>query len=91
MRIVTFNGLGRAPGIETGHVLVLVTGDVLSVVQVEIVDPEKFGPVLSHALNDAELAPDVQAAYRTAYPNGLSKTQHWMLECPPEIARRARF
>jgi hypothetical protein len=47
--------------------------------------------VLSHALNDAELASDVHAAYRAAYPNGLSNTQHWMLDCPPEIARRARF
>jgi hypothetical protein len=91
MRIITFNGLGQAPGIATGHVLVLVTGDTLSVVHVEILDPDAFGPALTPALNDAELAGDVRAAYRAAYPGGLPGSQHWVLECPPEIASRARF
>ncbi|MBA3539207.1 MAG: hypothetical protein H0T79_06235 [Deltaproteobacteria bacterium] len=91
MRIVRFNGLGRAPGIETGHVLVLVQGDAVSVVKVEIVGPDDHGPVLTHALNESELVDELRSALRQAFPTGLSDEQHWLVECPTSIVARARF
>jgi hypothetical protein len=93
MRIVNFDGLGRpkATGIEDGSVLILVQGDEVSVVRVELLPPEKFGPALEHALNDAELVDEARRAVRAAFPAWLSAERHWTLEAPAELAARARF
>jgi hypothetical protein len=93
MRIIEFDGNGRPdlPGIASGAILLLVQGEDISVVRLEIVPPEDFGPTLEHASNAPVLAADARRAVQAAFPEGLSRERHWVIECPPALAARARF
>ena len=93
MRIVEFDGLGRprVADIVTGTVLLLLQGENVSVVEVELLPPDQFGPSLTHATNSDELAPAARAAIRLAFPRGLAAERHWLLECPIDLAERALF
>jgi len=93
MRIVEFDGLGRprVADIVTGTVLLLLQGENISVVQVELLPPDQFGPSLTHATNSDELVPLARAAIRQAFPRGLTAERDWLLECPVDVAERARF
>lgn len=93
MRLVEFNGLGAptVPGIRTGSVLLLWQDGAISIVRVEILPPEQFGPCLERADNSAELQAEARAALARSFPRGFSTDRHWTIECPPDIAQRARF
>ena len=90
---IGFDGHGRPvpQDVETGVVLLLVQGDEVSVVRLEILPPVENGPCLHHASNSDELEADARAAIREVYPEWLSRDRHWTLECPDAIAQRARF
>lgn len=90
--MIEFNGLGRpSPEVPDASILLLVQGNKVSVVRLELVPPDQFGPKLDHALNPDELAPSARAAVQTAFPEGLPNDRHWIVECPAEIAERAVF
>lgn len=95
IRIVTFNGLGQpttdALNVKDGDVLLLVQGNDVSVVKLEILPPDQFGPSLNHAVNEPELVADARAAVTAHHPKLLESDDHWTLECPPEIVARAVF
>jgi hypothetical protein len=93
MRIVEFNGLGvpRVEGVGTGSVLLLWQDGAISVVRLEILPPEDFGPCLERADNSAELEAEARAALAEGFPKGFSTDRHWTIECPQHIAQRARF
>jgi hypothetical protein len=92
VRIIEFNGSGQpSPAIPDGSVPLLVQGDEASVVRLDVVPADQYGPMLDHALNSDELAPSACAALQAAFPDGLSNERHWILECPAELAQRAVF
>lgn len=92
MRIIEFNGLGEpSPVVPNGAILLLVQGDELSIVRLEIVPPDQYGPELDHALNSDDLASSARAAVQRVFPEGLPNDRHWLLECPAELAQRAIF
>ena len=93
MEIIEFNGLGqpRDARHESGTIAILVQGASISVVRIELLPPEDYGPSLSHAQNDLELQSLVRHALAKAYPKGLDSSRHWVLTCPKEIAAHAMF
>jgi hypothetical protein len=93
VRIIEFDGLGRpkAAGVVTGTVLLLLQANDVSIVQVELLPPDQFGPSLTHAENSDELAPAARDAIREAFPQGLPTDRHRLLECPTELRERATF
>ncbi|WP_338846316.1 hypothetical protein V8J88_21470 [Massilia sp. W12] len=93
MEIIEFNGLGqpRDARYGTGTIAILVQGASISVVRIELLAPEEYGPSLSHARNDMELQSAVRQSLANAYPKGLDSSRHWVLTCPEEIAARAMF
>lgn len=93
MRTIEFDGDGRpkVPGIVTGTVLLLVQNERVVVVRLELLPPDELGPSLEHALNEAEIADDAIRAVREVRPDCMSSARDWVLECPPDIAERARF
>jgi len=93
MQIIDFDGNGRPsdPDVGTGTIALLVQREWLSVVRIELLPPEDFGPALEHALNDAKLEHRVRAALDNAFPRGLSQERGWVLKCPPDIAADAIF
>jgi len=93
MKIVRFNGSGQSVDgtAKTGDILLIIRGAEIGVARLTLLPPGQFGPELDDAINMAELVDDARHAYLKAYPGGLSDEQHWTLECPPELAARARF
>lgn len=93
MQIIEFNGLGEPldPRFGTGTIALLVQPAWVSVVRVEVLPPDDFGPSLEHALNETELAHVARLAVHEAFPQGLDPSRDWLLACPPDIAARARF
>jgi hypothetical protein len=93
MRVIEFDGCGqpRIGGIASGDILLLVQGDEIGIVRLELLPPEKFGPVLEHATNMAELREQARLAVKEAFPKGLSRERDWVVECPLDLAARARF
>jgi hypothetical protein len=93
MRIVEFDGTGRprVEGVVSGQVLLLLQGEKVSVVRLELLPPERYGPEFEHALNEVDLADDALRAIQSAFPAGFSRDRHWVLECPAELAARAEF
>jgi hypothetical protein len=93
VRIIEFDGYGRPkiPDVSTGTIALLLQEDELSIVRIELLPPDEYGPSLDHAINNDELVAEAWIAVRHAFPKGLSKERHWVLSCPPDIARRARF
>ena len=93
MQIIEFNGLGepKDPRVTTGTIVLLVHESKISIVRVELLPPEQFGPSLEHAKNEALLESLARIAISNAFPNGLDADRHWTIECPPEIAAQALF
>ena len=93
IRIVAFDGTGqpRTDGVSDGDVLLLVQGDEVSVVRLELLPPERFGPSLDHAINEVELAVEARQIVLEQHPALLESDRHWTLECPPNVAERAIF
>lgn len=93
MQIIEFNGLGqpRDPRFSTGTVAVLVQAESVSVVRIEVLPPDSYGPSLEHATNEVELAHAARKAVCNAFPSGLDASRDWVLECPSEIAMLAKF
>jgi len=93
MQIIEFNGLGEPddPKVTTGTIALLVQESTISIVRVELLAPEQFGPSLEHATNEAQLESLARIAISNAFPNGLDADRHWVIECPPEIAAQALF
>jgi hypothetical protein len=93
MQIIEFNGLGepRDPRFGSGTIAILVQDASVSVVRVEVLQPDAYGPSLLHATNDELLEHAVQNALRDAFPSGLDPSRDWVLECPTEIAVLATF
>jgi hypothetical protein len=93
MQIIEFNGLGQPcdPRFGSGTIALLVQGARVSVVRVEVLPPDSYGPSLEHALNEMELVHAASQTVHDAFPRGLDASRHWLLVCPPEIAVRARF
>ena len=94
MRTIEFNALGQPvePDVPSGATLLMVQGRRVSVVRLELLPPDEYGPSLDPALNDEELAEEALRAVERARPECLGDTSRdWVLECPPSLAARARF
>ena len=93
MRTIELDGYGRptVPDVVSGSVLLLVQGDRVSVVRLELLAPDQFGPCLHPAINEAEITAAARGAVAGARPECLTSQRDWVLECPADIARLARF
>lgn len=93
MERVEFNGLGQPQDAVTrdGDVLILVQGRDVSIVRLEILSPDEFGPSLDHALNERELESEAFSLVAKLDPSLLCGDRHYTLRCPPDLAARAHF
>ena len=93
MKIIKFNGYGQPedPAVCTGTIALLIEPEGVSIVRIELLAPDEYGPALEHALNEAELAKRATAALSSAFPNGLPQERHWVVSCPSDIAADAVF
>ena len=90
---VILDGNGRPQDAKTkdGDVLILVQGRRVSVVRLNLLPEDQFGPELEHALNGPELESEVFRLVLDHDPTFLNGERHFTLRCPMRIARRARF
>lgn len=93
MRIINFNGLGKPKmkGVEQGDILILYAHKRASVVKLNILPPEKYGPELIHAKNSNKFESDLLDRIAKKYPDLNSYERHWILECPNDIKVQVEF
>lgn len=92
--VIEFNGLGQPIGlpIRSGHVALLIQGERKEVVRIESLPPESRGPCLRHASNSEELREDIARFWASLDVSDLlAEPRQWVIDCPPEISRRAVF
>ena len=93
MRLVRFDGNGQLDDVrvKTGSVLLLVQDGQVSVVLLEVLQPEELGPTLHPAVNQDALAADALRVVRGWRPDLLESDRAWTTTCPDSLAARAVF
>lgn len=91
--VIEFNGLGQPIGltIRSGHVALLIQGELKEVVRIESLPPESRGPCLRHASNPEELREDIARFWASLDVSELVATRQWVIDCPAELSSRAIF
>ena len=93
MEIVNFNGLEQPLDDKTasGDILLLISDGTVSVVRLAILPPDDFGPELTPATNNPDLAAEALALVKREVPTLLEDGDGYTLSCPPSLAAKARF
>ena len=91
--IISFDGSGqpRQKHVATGHIAVLVQGGDRSVVQIELLSPNEYGPVLHHAVNNVDLQMNLESFWRSLDVSELTSDRDWLIECPAHLIQTANF
>lgn len=93
MRIINFNGLGQPTekGVVQGDILILYANEKASVVKLNMLPPNEYGPELIHAKNSEKFKSELLDRIRKQYPDLDSNERHWILECPNDIKNQVEF
>jgi hypothetical protein len=92
LEVLEFNGLGQPKNqmVASGTVALLWEEGAVSIVRINILPPDQYGPELDHATNEAELRGGAELAVKQGTTK-LDISRHWVFRAPLEIAEKARF